>query len=117
MARPSEHRQPTTKSAQDSLGRALAAWRNRRIAREIEPPFLDVACGDNRLVRSLPGGIGVDVVDYGNGAEIVKRLDKLPFVDGRAELLTMLDGLPLFLSAHRRFMLGLNHLYRLERRP
>jgi SAM-dependent methyltransferase len=167
-----------TKSSQDWIGRFLSAWRNRRIARELTTPYLDIACGDNRLVREVAGGVGVDVVDYGAGAEIVERLDRLPFADGgfacvcivaslnyfddpravlaecarvlradgrllvtlidrgvgsvwhrvrepwarvpgfgRRELEQMAAGLPLLLSRHRRFMLGLNHLYEFTRRP
>lgn len=166
------------KSSQDALGQFLAAWRNRRIAREVVAPFLDVACGDNRLVRSRPGGIGVDIVDYGAGATVVERLDRLPFADGtfacvtivaslnycddprmvlaesarvlrtdgrvllttidpsvgrlwhrfrepwasapgfdEQELAGLLRGLPLRITRRRRFMLGLNHLYELSRRP
>ena len=66
--------------AQDPLGRFLARWRNRRVAQEIVPPFLDIACGDNFLARQLlDGGTGVDVVDHGDADVIVEDFSNLPF--------------------------------------
>jgi SAM-dependent methyltransferase len=53
--------------------------RNSVVAREIRPPFLDIACGDNRLARSIAGGVGVDILDHGYADLIVQDLAHLPF--------------------------------------
>jgi SAM-dependent methyltransferase len=67
------------KSSQDRLGKWLSKWRNNRVAKEINPPFLDIGCGDNVLAKKLKGGIGIDIVNYGNLDLIVKDFYDLPF--------------------------------------
>lgn len=66
------------KSSQDVLGRWLSRWRNRRVAKEIEPPFLDLACGDNCLKNMIAGGLGVDIMNYASADLIVKDFTHLP---------------------------------------
>ena len=70
---------PIPKSSQDLIGKCLSEWRNARVASEIVPPFLDIACGDNILVRKLKGGIGVDIMNYGRTDVIVESFCDLPF--------------------------------------
>jgi len=67
------------KSSQDIIGKWLSKWRNSRVAKEISPPFLDIGCGDNILAKKLKGGIGIDIVNYGNLDLIVKDFYDLPF--------------------------------------
>lgn len=65
------------KSSQDLLGKLLSSWRNSVVAKKIRPPFLDIACGDNRLARSICGGVGI--LNYGHANLLVKDLTHLPF--------------------------------------
>lgn len=73
------------KSSQDTLGRYLSKWRNARVSKEIRPPFLDIACGNNILARKVSPGFGIDIVNYGEADIIVKDLSKLPFKNGSFE--------------------------------
>lgn len=66
------------KSSQDIIGKWLSHWRYNKIANEISPPFLDIACGDNILKKKLKGGFGVDVTNYGTADIIVKDFSRLP---------------------------------------
>lgn len=67
------------KSSQDNIGKRLSSWRNNKVAKEISPPFLDIACGDNMLAKKLNGGFGVDVMNYGTTDLLVKDFSRLPF--------------------------------------
>jgi len=67
------------KSTQDRLGKFLSSWRNNFVSKEIRAPFLDIACGDNRLARSINGGKGIDVIDHGDADFIVDNFINLPF--------------------------------------
>jgi SAM-dependent methyltransferase len=66
------------KSAQDIIGKWLSHWRYSKVEKEISPPFLDIACGDNFFKKKLKGGFGVDVTNYGNADIIVKDFSCLP---------------------------------------
>jgi len=66
------------RSSQDNLGKWLSHWRYNKVKKEITPPFLDIACGDNLLRKKLNGGFGVDVTNYGNADIIVKDFSCLP---------------------------------------
>lgn len=67
------------KSSQDFIGTCLSQWRNNTVAKEIRPPFLDIACGDNILAKKIGGGFGIDVVNYGSTDVLVKDFNELPF--------------------------------------
>lgn len=85
-----------SKSSQDVLGRLLSRWRNARVAKEIEAPFLDIACGDNRLVKRNSGGIGIDVLNYGSANVIVRSFCLLPFRRGAFQTITIIASLNYF---------------------
>ncbi len=60
----------------------LEEERIRAVLPELCGKLLDVGAGTNTLVRRYGDGVGVDVVDWGGGAEIVEDSSKLPFPDG-----------------------------------
>ena len=84
------------RSSQDLLGRFLSAWRNRRVLKEIVPPFLDIGCGDNRLVQMAGTGIGIDIMDYGKADIIVKDFSALPFQSGSFNSIAIVGSLNYF---------------------
>lgn len=84
------------KSSADVLGRILSDWRNRRVLREISPPFLDIACGTNRLCRLVPGGFGVDIVDHGGADCLVADFGDLPFRPDTFATITIVASLNYF---------------------
>jgi SAM-dependent methyltransferase len=51
----------------------------------IQGRLLDVGAGTNELVRRYGNGIGVDVVEWGHGAQVVEDTSKLPFEDASFE--------------------------------
>ncbi|MBK7960866.1 MAG: class I SAM-dependent methyltransferase [Bdellovibrionales bacterium] len=60
---------------------------------------LDLACGDNRLVNSLPKGrgTGVDISNYGNCADLVlPSFENLPFSTGSVGAVTVLAAINYF---------------------
>ncbi|MBK1632329.1 hypothetical protein CKO31_16610 [Thiohalocapsa halophila] len=89
------------KSSQDRLGRFLASWRVDYVRRRVEPPVLDVACGDNRLAEYFADATGVDVVDYGAGAIIVEHLDSLTFPSDYFATVTVIASLNYFSQPER----------------
>ena len=84
------------KSSQDFIGKFLSKWRNRRVAKEIKPPFLDIACGENILVRNVPGGIGIDVINYGNTNLLVRNFYEIPFKKQTFQTVTIVASLNYF---------------------
>lgn len=57
---------------------------------------MDLACGDNRVVRALGVGVGVDIVDY-HGVDVVCRdFTHLPFRDAEFDTVTILAALNYF---------------------
>lgn len=84
------------KSSQDKLGVFLSKWRNKRVIKEIKSPFLDLACGDNRIVEQMDGGIGIDVINYGKADIIVKNFNVLPFKSDTFKTVTIVGSLNYF---------------------
>jgi SAM-dependent methyltransferase len=74
----------------------LTSFRQERIAAvlpHIRGRLLDVGCGDNRLVKTYGEGVGVDVFDWGGGAQIVPSSAQLPFPDRSFDTATLLASL------------------------
>lgn len=80
----------------DPLGGLLSRWRARTVARLLGTGSLvDLACGDNRLVRHLGYGTGIDVTDF--GADLVlESFSQLPFADASVGNVTILAALNYF---------------------
>ena len=59
----------------------------------IRGKLLDIGCGNNRLVHTYGNGIGVDVYDWGGGAQIVEDPSRLPFGDDAFDTVTLVASL------------------------
>jgi SAM-dependent methyltransferase len=81
---------------------SLEEERLRAVLPCLQGKLLDVGAGTNRLVQAYGGpGIGVDVHDFGGGAQIVPDTRTLPFTNGSFDTVT--------------YIACLNHIpYRLE---
>jgi len=55
--------------------------------------LLDIGCGNNRLVRTYGDGLGVEVYDWGGGAQIVEDTSQLPFDNDTFDTVTLLASL------------------------
>lgn len=56
----------------------------------IQGELLDVGAGYNTLVKQYGKGVGVDVFDWGGGAQVVQDTSKLPFEDESFDTITFI---------------------------
>jgi SAM-dependent methyltransferase len=64
--------------------RLAAAWPHLR------GRVLDVGAGTNTLARLYGNAVGVDVHDWGGGAEVIDNAARLPFADGSFDTVTFI---------------------------
>lgn len=83
-------------SRSDVIGRVLSAWRARGVQPHVTGRLLDLACGDNRLVRRNGSGVGVDIVKYANTDVVCRDFSRLPFRDDEFDTVTILAALNYF---------------------
>lgn len=83
-------------SRYDVVGRVLSEWRARAVLPYAVGNLLDLACGDNRLVRINGSGVGVDIVEYQNVDVVCHDLSDLPFGDHEFDTVTILAALNYF---------------------
>ena len=70
---------------------SLEEERLRAVLPSIHGRLLDVGAGTNTLVRTYRGpGVGVDVFDFGGGAQLVEDTRRLPFPDASFDTITYL---------------------------
>lgn len=67
--------------------------RIRAVLPHISGRLLDVGAGKNNLVRRFGVGIGVDVIDWGGGVQVVKNTAQLPFADASFDTITFVASL------------------------
>ena len=80
----------------DIVGWLLSEWRTRAVLAYVAGNFLDIACGDNRLVQKNGSGVGVDIVDYQNVDVVCPDFSSLPFEDNAFDTVTILAALNYF---------------------
>jgi SAM-dependent methyltransferase len=80
----------------DLVGWLLSEWRARAVLPHVAGNLMDLACGDNRLVRRYGSGVGVDIVGYGSVDVVCPDLGQLPFRDGEFDTVTILAALNYF---------------------
>ena len=83
-------------SRSDVIARVLSAWRARAVQPHVVGQLLDLACGDNRLVRRNRSGVGIDIVKYANVNVVCRDLSRLPFRDDHFDTVTILAALNYF---------------------
>ncbi len=88
---------PNLYSYNDIIGLILSVWRCRAVAPCVQgKQLMDLACGDNRLVKLLGFGTGVDISPY-KGVDIVHPdFTHLPFDDKSLDTVTILAALNYF---------------------
>lgn len=80
----------------DIIGWLLSEWRARAALPCVSGRLMDLACGDNRLVKKYGSGVGVDIVDYENVNVVCPDLSVLPFGDDEFDTVTILAALNYF---------------------
>lgn len=80
----------------DVIGWGLSTWRARAVLPHVSGRLLDLACGDNRLVRAHGSGVGADIVDYRHVDVVCPDLTHLPFRDAEFDTVTILAALNYF---------------------
>lgn len=83
-------------SRSDVVGWLLSQWRARAVLPYVVGNLMDLACGDNRLVRKYGSGVGVDVVNYQNVDVVCNDLSSLPLGDNEFDTVTILAALNYF---------------------
>lgn len=81
----------------DPLGRLLCEWRIRVVLPWVRGnQVVDLACGDNRLIRRLGYGTGVDIRNYGDADLILQDFTHLPFPTQSIDTVLILAALNYF---------------------
>lgn len=80
----------------DLVGRALSEWRSSAVLPYVTGNLMDLACGDNRLVKKNGSGVGVDIVEYQDVDIVCRDLADLPFGDHVFDTVTILAALNYF---------------------
>ncbi|MDH3328424.1 MAG: class I SAM-dependent methyltransferase [Desulfobulbaceae bacterium] len=80
----------------DFVGWLLSEWRTRAVLPYVVGDLMDLACGDNRLVRKNGSGVGVDIVDYQNVDIVCPDFSNLPFAENTFDTVTILAALNYF---------------------
>jgi SAM-dependent methyltransferase len=81
----------------DPIGTCLSNWRVRAVQKLLPPgEHLDIACGDNRLVKTLGRGYGIDITAYPGVDITVKNFSSLPFKDESLDSASILAALNYF---------------------
>ena len=89
----------------DPLGTLLSRWRVAAVAQQLQPGnHLDIACGDNRLVKSLGYGYGIDISAYEGTDIVATNFSELPFADNSLDSASVLAALNYFESPQRTLL-------------
>ncbi len=84
----------------DLLGRLLSWWRTRVVLKHVSGRLIDIACGDNRLVRAYGSGQGIDIDPRGQPDVLAcPDFTRLPIADGAADSVTVIASLNYFPDA------------------
>lgn len=78
----------------DPLGFVLCLWRSYVVLDYVKGFMVDLACGDNRLVRFHGSGCGIDISDRGRTDILVMQdFSRLPFGDSSVGTVTIVASL------------------------
>lgn len=86
----------------DPIGLVLSKWRLNAVLPHVRGHVVDLACGDNRLVRQVGSGIGIDIDSRGQSDVLeVKDFTVLPLADDSVDVVTIIASLNYFDDPHR----------------
>lgn len=81
----------------DWIGSFLRNKRNGIVLKHLSGRALDVACGDNILIKTYGGnGTGIDIADYGNADVVTKDLSDMPFANETFDSVSIVGSLNYF---------------------
>ena len=81
----------------DLVGWILSSWRTRFVQRHIRGRLVDLACGDNNLVKQYGNGIGVDIMSRTDANILVcPDFSNLPLDEGSADTISILASFNYF---------------------
>lgn len=81
----------------DWIGGFLRDKRNGIVLKNLRGKALDVACGDNVLIKTYGSeGIGIDIEEYGNGTILVKDFTAMPFGNETFDTISIVGSLNYF---------------------
>jgi SAM-dependent methyltransferase len=81
----------------DLIGSFLRNKRNGMVLKNLTGRALDVACGDNILIKMYgKEGTGIDIENYGNADEIVKNFSSMPFKNETFDSVSVVGSLNYF---------------------
>lgn len=81
----------------DPIGQFLSFWRTSHVLREVSGFTVDLACGDNRIIREHGQGQGVDIDARGQEEVLVcPDFTNLPFEDASIDTVTIVASLNCF---------------------
>ncbi len=83
-------------SRSDIVSWLLSEWRTRAVLPYVTGTLMDLACGDNRLVRKYGAGTGVDITNYHNVDVLCNDFSNLPFAGNEFDTVTILAALNYF---------------------
>jgi SAM-dependent methyltransferase len=83
-------------SRSDIIGYILSEWRMRAVLPYVTGTLMDLACGDNRLVKKYGSGTGVDITNYKNIDVLCNDFSDLPFAGEEFDTVTILAALNYF---------------------
>ena len=84
----------------DPIGNFLSNWRNSVVRKQVKGRLIDIACGDNRLVRSHPGnGLGIDIQKFENVDLVVDDFSQIPLPNESYDTATIVASLNYFSNA------------------
>ena len=95
----------------DIVGTFLSNWRNNVAIKNIHGDLIDLACGDNILVKNYGGGIGIDIVDYGSVDLVCKDFRRLPLAEACCDTVTIIASLNYF-SEPEKVLCEVNRILR-----
>jgi ubiquinone/menaquinone biosynthesis C-methylase UbiE len=81
--------------SKDFIGLYLRNKRIKNIIKYIDGKLIDIACGDNFLVKKYRNGNGVDIVDYG-ADYVLKDYYNLPFDEKSIDTVTIVGAINYF---------------------
>ncbi len=80
----------------DIVGSILSRWRNKKVLPFIHGTLVDVACGNNQLVKWYGSGVGIDIAAHEKNITVVEELEDLPFQTGTVDTVTIIASLNYF---------------------
>lgn len=84
----------------DWIGKFLKKQRTQNVLKHLNGNLLDIACGENDLVKQHGQGVGVDIKDFG-ADHVVEHYYQLPFNDQEFDTVAIIASINYFENPER----------------